>query len=317
MGRSFDLNLAAIRSVARFDADESGVLARELESIERVVTLQAYPELKSLDLVPLIPGVDPGAETYTWRHADGVGKAKVIANMSEDIPSVDISIDENYVPVRTIATQYHFTVQELRAFLLAKAKGSNIQLDTARAEQARRLIARLVDEIVAIGVAAVPNLTGFLNNGNVSITAAAGVWAGMTPQQILADIQKLERKVITQSMEVFSADVLVVPINQYALLSQPLGVNNDHSIKDFILENALSIKSIIPWNRLTNAAAGGATDRAVAYKRDVTVAGAIVPLMFEAQPPQAHGLRFDVACEARCGGTVVRQPLGMAYMDGV
>ena len=73
--RKVDIYAAAFRRNERFDADESAVLARQLESIEKVVSQVRYPDLKALQFVPLIPGIDPGAETYTWRLQDKVGVA--------------------------------------------------------------------------------------------------------------------------------------------------------------------------------------------------------------------------------------------------
>ncbi len=318
MGRKLNMIVNALAAGERFDADESAVLARELESIEREVTKTIYPELRGLQYVPMIPGIDPGSATYTWRRSDMVGKAKVMANRGDDIPRVDVSIGENYTPIRTVAQMYDYTTDELRAFALAKSRGSNLQLDTARAEAARLLIARELDEIVSIGIASIAGITGFINNGDVGIIAATAAWSTLTPQGILADLQRMERQVFTQSKEVLPADTIYLPLAQYALVAQtPLGVNNDKTVLDFFLKNSMTIKAVMPWYRLTNAAVGSVTDRAVAARRDPAVAGAVVPLLFLAQPPQARGLGFDIPCEAKCGGTVVKQPLGMTYMDGV
>ncbi len=319
MRSKLSINAAALQMSQRFDADESAVLARELESIEKVVTQVRYPDLKSLLFVPLISGIDPGAETYTWRLQDKVGSAKIMANRGDDLPRVDISMSENYTPIRTIGNKFDYTTQELRAFNLARARGSSIALDQERAKAARLMIDRQIDSMVASGVSAVSGLTGFLNNTNVNIIApAVGGWATATPGQMLQDLQKLEKAVYTQSKEMMPADTILLPLNQYALAAQtPLGVNNDKTVLQFFLANALSVKNVEPWYLLTNAGAGGSVDRAVAYRRDVMVCGAVVPLLFEQQPPQARDLGFDIPCEARCGGTVVRFPLGMAYMDSL
>jgi hypothetical protein len=71
------------------------------------------------------------------------------------------------------------------------------------------------------------------------------------------------------------------------------------------------------WPLLSTADAGRTGPRAVAYKRSVDVAGAVVPLAFQSQPPQAQGLEWLIPCEGVCGGAAVKQPLGMYYRDGL
>ncbi len=164
---SYEHNRRALE--LRLDADESAVLARELESIEKIVTETRYPELKALLYVPLIVGVDPGAETYTWRRSDKVGTAKVIANRADDLPRVDISLTENYVPIRGVGNVYDYTVQELRAFKLAKSRGSSISLDQERAKSARLFIERKIDAMVATGEPDIAAITGMINNSSVNI----------------------------------------------------------------------------------------------------------------------------------------------------
>ncbi len=310
---------AALAMSQRFDADESAVLARQLESIEKVVTQTIYPELKALMFVPLIAGVDPGADIYTWQRSDMVGEAKLMANRGGDLPRVDMSLNENYVPIRTVGDKYDYTTQELRAFQLAKARGGSIQLDVERARIARLMIDRKIDAMVTSGESSVSGLTGFVNNSNVTIIApTAGAWSTATAPQILQDMQKLEKQVYTQSNEALPATTMLLPLNQFAIASQtPLGVNSDKTVLQFFLANSLSIKEVLPWYKLTNAGAGGSIDRAVAYRRDPMVVGAVVPLLFEQQPPQPRDLGFDIACEARCGGCVVKMPLGMAYLDSI
>jgi hypothetical protein len=304
---------------ARFDAGETAVMARELEHIEQQVTEVLYPDLYAMDFIPLIPGVDAGAEIYTWRQEDLVGEAKVIANRGEDLPTVDISLTENYVPIRSIGNSYSYTTQELRRFAEMKARGSSIQLDVERAKKAREFIERKTDAVLFGGESGVTGLTGFANNTNVNLqTPAFGSWATATAQQILADLQLAERTVFTQSKQRLMADTILLDPVSYALAAQtPLGVNNDHTCLRFFLESAMSVKTVRPWWRLSTADAGGTGPRMICYKRDLSVLGGLVPLVFQAQPPQPRGLEFVIPAEARVGGTVVKRPLGVLYMDSL
>lgn len=312
------MNRYAHALAARFDAGETAVTARELEHIEQQVTEVLYPDLYAQDFVPLIPGVDAGAEVYTWRQEDYVGEAKVVANRGDDLPSVDVSLTENYHPIRTVGDKYSYTTQELRRFAEMKARGSSIQLDVERAKKAREFIERKIDAMLTTGDTPT-GIKGIANNSNVTLgTLPFGSWTTATAQQILADLQYLERTVYTQSKQRLMADTMLLDPESYAIAMQtPLGVNNDHTVMAFFLASAMSVKTVRPWWRLSTADAGGTGKRAIAYKRDVTVLGSLIPLIFQAQPPQARGLEFEIPCEARCGGVVVKRPLGVLYADGL
>ena len=51
----------------RLDANETAMFARALEHIQVQTYDQLYPELKGIQLVPIIGGIDPGAEWFDWR----------------------------------------------------------------------------------------------------------------------------------------------------------------------------------------------------------------------------------------------------------
>lgn len=348
MGARFDSHLRALQQfvsqngldrdpnpMTRMDADETGILARELEQIETQLIRTRYPDVIGLDYIPLIPGTDPGlmaGGTYTWRRADKRGQARFIADMAADFPRAEIDVSENYTPVRPIGMAYGYTVPEIKAFALAQKRGGNINLETERALAARHFIDRFVDQILAIGApdfGTVNPIVGLASDSSVSIlTPVAGAWGvgstgvlSATPQQILADIQAMERYVWHNSLTTALADTLLLPSDSFSLLNTPLGVNNDHTILDFVLQNSLCKAmtgkplNIKPWWQL-NTAGAGSVPRAVAYQRDPTVLGALVPVLFEQLPAQPINAAYNIPCLAACGGTVIKFPPGVVYMDG-
>lgn len=319
--------------VYRMDADESGVLARELEHIESVLIRTRYPDVVGLDYIPLIAGVDPGliaGGTYTWRRSDKRGAARFIANMAADFPRADVDASENYTPVRAIGMAYGYSVSEIKAFALAQKRGGNINLEQERALTARHLIDRKIDELLAIGSADITGITGLANDGSVNIlTPNAGSWGvgstgvlNVTANQLLNDLLAMERAVYSQSLTTAVADTMLLPSDAYSLANTPLGVNNDKTILTYFEDNSLYMRltgkkiTVKPWWRL-NTAGSGNVPRAVAYQRDPTVLGALVPLPFEQLPAQAVNAAFNIPCLAACGGTVIKFPPGVVYMDGV
>jgi hypothetical protein len=321
MSRIREMYAHAIPRVIHLDAVGTAALARELESIQRDVTMTVYPDLLARTYVPQLPDVQRGAEHHTWRRMDLKGMAKLVGNDTTDLPDVDVDVKESFTPLRSYGNKYGYTVEELDAFELARSRGSNIQLDTARADAAHMLIDRKLDQVIAIGDPLVGGdypIVGMCNHPDVTIfTPITGNWLTATAPQILADVNKLVMAVINQSFSVTPPDTILMPIDRHALLStMPLGANNDKTVMDFILKNNPWIKAIEPWWYLSTAGASGGP-RVVAYKRSVEVVGHATPILFEALPPQPKNLKFDVPCRGKTGGSIVRFPLGMAYMDGI
>jgi hypothetical protein len=304
----------------RVDAGETAVMARELEHVAADVTRVIYPTLKSRDFVPMIEGgVDPGADAFTWRGLDLAGYAELIGNGAKDLPSVEIDEVERSRPIRSFGAQYGYTVQDLRSFALAQKRGGNVALDREKATGARLIIERKHDAMVALGDTRVSGLTGFINDPNVSIASAGvslnGSWATQSPDAILADMNYMVQTVITQSLDVIEPDTLVLPSAQHSIVTtRRLGTGTDTTIAKFFEANT-GVK-VAKWNLLKGRGAGNA-DRMVCYKRDPLIAGCVVPIVFQAQAPQLKGFRFNIPCEGRSGGTIVRVPLGMLYGDGI
>ena len=305
----------------RFDAGESIVIARSLDHVEQRITEVMYSELRALKYVPTIPGIDPGAKSYTFMVMDRVGQAAAAAERGKDLPRADVFLSENTSGIKTYGAQYGYTTQELREIAMAATRGVNVQLDVARAETAAKMIARKIDNIVAFGDPIDTRIKGFLNNSSVAVGAAGGVWSGLTAEQLLAELFVLANYQVQISKEIFTADTILLPTAQWQLVGvTPYGTAGLKTVLQFFNEamsNMGRSVTVASWPLLATADAGGTGPRAVAYVRNVDVAGAIVPLAFQAQPPQAQGLEWLIPCEGVCGGAAVKQPLGMYYHDGL
>jgi len=305
----------------RFDAGETLVIQRSLDHIEQKVTDVLYAEMRALKYVPVIGGIDPGAKTYTFAVMDRVGRAAAAAERGRDLPRADVSLTENTSAIKPYGASYAYTTQELREIAMAAARGLNLALDQARAETAAQMIARKIDELVAFGDANDTRIKGFLNSSSVTVGAAAGTWSGLTDLQLLAELFALANTQLTVSKEVFSPDTILLPTAQHQLVATtPYGTAGLKTVLAFfneaMREQGRNVE-VASWPLLATADALRTGPRAVAYKRSADVAGAIVPLAFQAQPPQAQGLEWVVPCEAVCGGTAVKQPLGIYYRDGL
>lgn len=305
----------------RLDAGETAVVARSLEHVEQSILETVVAELRSLRFIPTIGGIDPGARLYTWYRSTFVGEAARTGDLGRDLPRVDGSLQAQHTNIASYGAAYGFTVQELREIALAARNGLNIQLDTMRANKAAEVIARKIDNVVAFGDPEDATIKGALNAAEVSIGAAAGVWSGLTAAQLMDELFAMANANLIVSKETMQPDTILLPTAQMLQVTRtPLGTNADRSVLSYFMEsmqNAQRPMNVASWPLLNTADAARTGPRAVAYKRDVNVVGAIVPMPFQSQPPQARDLEFVVPCEGICGGAAVKQPLGMYYVDGL
>lgn len=296
----------------RADANETMFFTRQLEHVQVEVVEDEFPELKAKQLIPLRGGVNPGAQSFTWRQWSRVGLAKMIANYATDLPDMKMYGTEATTSIRTIGDKYSYSTQDIRSAMMG-----NVPLDSMYARYAREAYERKVDSVLALGDST-RNVPGFLKNSAVPLVTSGitGNWDGSTPAQILADLYAFAFSVWNASKQIHSPATLLLGGKEYQIIaSTPFSSQVPDTILEVFMRSSTMIREVIPWLACEGAAANGTDNRAVAYTRDPRYLGYIEPLPFQSLPPQAHGLEFEVPCEGRVGGTVIYRPLSMAYCD--
>jgi hypothetical protein len=305
--------------LAKFDANETAFLERELTFVRSKIFTVQYTELRARTFIPLATDIPPWADTHTYKVNDRTGKARVGSYQSKDIPRVDIQTREVLTHCVPITDAFAWNIDEMR-----KAAALGVPLQENKASAARMAIETSIDEILALGD--LGNQTGlsskgFLNNADVVsngiVNPASDPWDGTTTaDQMLADLNSPVNTIVQNSNNVFIPDTYILPPKTFNLAAQKrIGVDSSMTVLQFFLATNPYIKNVDQWTRCTGAGAGGSTSRAVIYKRDPAVLEGIVNQEFEALPPETKGFEFEVPCHAKCGGTVIYQPLAVRYMD--
>lgn len=314
------------RDETRLDAAELLFFKRELESIDTKIYDIKFPLLKGRTLVPKILDVGEWDTEYTYRQYETSGRAKIIAGDADDLPSVNAVGREFTSRVKLLGDSYSYSIADIRA---AAAKGKPLSDLMARA--ARRAIEELIDELIAFG-SAEHQMSGFVNNAAVddtfvpaTKTAGGTTWLdsgapNATAQEMVADINSF---VATRWGALKEAEGLggmltvVLPSAEYAYLaSEPMGDNADKTALKFLTENNPFLEGIVPWHKLDGAGESNA-NRMIVYLRNPEVLGSLVPLEYSPQNVEQRGINFKVPVIARCGGTVIRYPVAVAYADGI
>jgi hypothetical protein len=311
----------------RLDSNDVLFFKRELESIDSRIYEVKFPLLKGKALIPKVTDVGETDNEYTYRQYTLTGKAKIISDGADDLPSVNAEGQEFTSRIKILGTKYGYNLFEIKA---AAAKGKPLSDLLARA--ARRAIEEEIDSILAFGSSA-HSMKGFVNSADVDATtfvpstktAGGTTWLdsgapNATGAEMVGDVNVLVAQVWNQLKEAEGIGgklVIVVPAAEYAYLaSQPMGDNADKTALRFLTENNPFLEEIVPWHKLAGAG-DSSSNRMICYVRDPQVLGALVPLEYSPQMVQQLGLKFEVPVVARCGGTVIRYPIAMAYGDGI
>lgn len=300
----------------RFDAADTAIVFRKLESVKAQTYDVKYAEYKLRTFVPLATDVDPAADTIVYGQFDQFGMAKIIANYSMDLPRVDILAKEFRTPVKSLGASYGYSVMDVR-----RARLANVSFESKRALAARRAIEAAIDKIGAYGDDT--GLPGLLTNPNVAETSLPnGTWisSNRTAVQMLADLHALVDASVNAGSDVFIPDTIVLPPREFARIAQTfMSTDNTTTVlKAFLNENPY-IKNVDFWHRLNEVpASGGGTRKLVlCYTRSPEVMTLEIPQEFEQFPPQPKGLAFEVSCHARLGGVVIRYPVAVRYGTGI
>ena len=306
--------------------DASVFFARELDHVKSKSYDKQYPQFTALTLFPQTSEADPGAETITYYTYDKTGLAKIISNYATDLPRADVTGKPSFAQIKSMGASYGYSAQEMRASRLAGKS-----LDSRKGESARFQIDNLNNKIAWAGDAE-SGLMGVLSEGqNVPMFAilpgASGKtsWLEKTADEILDDINGMQKQVDAATMNVERPDTLCVPSDVYMHISTKRIPDTTMTVKAFILENAPYLKDIVPAPELnanavgTNPYAEAVDGQGVAFlfHNDPEKMSLENPMAFYQYPLQAKGLEIVVPCEARTAGVIFYYPLSALIAVGV
>lgn len=299
------------QSALGFTIQQTSIIEREVNQIE-------YPDVNYAELIPLDFSGGEWAKSVTYYSGDKYGKADWINGNADDIPMAGTTMAKHETQVYTAGIGYGWGLEEISQAVML---GRNLPADDAVA--ARRAYEEMVYRTLLFGDAS-KNFTGLFNAPGVTAATAADSWDTATPDQIIADMNNMLIGQFTGTLFTSMADTLLLPYDRFLkLASTPRSNESDTSILTWYLANnpytaltgrPLRIRGV---QGLQTAGAGG-THRAVAYRRDPNVVKAHIPMPHRFLPVyQAGPIRWEVPGIFRLGGTDVRRPLDVSYLDAI
>ncbi|MFT4076856.1 MAG: DUF2184 domain-containing protein [Asticcacaulis sp.] len=302
-----------------------GFVTPAFYNIERTIYQRKYPSFDYASLIPVITEGSEWARGTLFRSSDAAGTAEFLSGKGFDMPYADVTRDQFLKGFELAGIGYEWSLEEIN---VAAAEGRNLTDEKASAS---RRIAEQMLWTVAMSGTTEKNWTGLINDANVTSTVApadgtssATAWASKTPDQVLRDFNALITNQYLGTSETAIADTVLLPwavLNSMA--TTRLGSNVSDTILRFLRENnaytaetgqQLTIRSL----RALNTAGASSSGRAVAYRRDPEVLRFHLPMPHKFLAPwQKSSMSYEVAGIMRTGGTEIRLPKEVRYLDGV
>lgn len=303
-----------------------GFVRSETQNIETEIYKIKYPAFNYADFIPVVTEGSPWASGTTFYTMDTVGKTEWLGNEANDIPYTDLLRDQGSHAYYARGGAYRWSLMELnRAAMLG------ISLGTEKAAGTRSVMERFLFDL-AISGDTEKDMKGFINYTGITagdvLANGSGTlntdWSGKTADQIIADIRIGFDAIRAATGEVELPDTLAVPSATYSMLATKRissGGDGTMTVLDYIstvFGKAYNTPfTIRPLRQLAGADAGG-DGRAVLYKNARDVLRFHLPRPFQFQPIfQKNSLEWEQVGFAVTGGTEIRLPKAMIYMDGI
>ena len=314
------------------DAQQAlGFVRPQFYNIERTIYEVKYPSFDYASLVPVVTEGSEWARGTLFRSIDSAGRAEFLNGKGFDMPFADVTASQYTKGFELAGIGYEWGLEELS---VAALEGRALGDDKARA--ARRIAEQFLWNVAMTGrtdgnlSTSEKGWTGLLNDPNVpAITAPAGAgggtaWTGKTANEIGADFNSALTGVITTTNETEEADTVLLPTSRYNYIaSTPRTTGTDSTILSFLQANNVYTQRtgrpllIRGFRGLETAGAAG-SKRMVAYRRAPDVVRFHLPMPHKfLQPFQKSSMAWEVGGIMRTGGTEVRLPSAMSYVDGI
>lgn len=266
---------------------------------------QAYPQTGVLELFPVTTELSPVTKNFEWLEFDGVTSAKIIADYTDDLPTVEAMASEKTGKVFRLGNAWFISIDEIKA---GQALGSS--LSDRKASLAREGHETLVNDLVFKG-SAPHNIVSVFDQPNINRLTSAS-WT--TPEIAFSELQDLIETIEDVTLGRHHVTNIAIPPSKRRLLTQKMP-DVTESYLAWFKENYpnVTITAIAELEDID----GAGTKGVLAYEKDPMNMSIEIPERFNMLPMQPKDLHFKVPCTSKCTGLIVYRPLTIAILSGV
>jgi hypothetical protein len=302
-------------------------MVQQASMIEAEVYRVRYPDIQYQQLMPIDTSGGDWIKSKTFFSLDHVGQAGWLNHYSSDVRLADIERNKFEMTIELAGIGYRYTLEEVGQTMQVP----NLNLSTERAEAAGRAAEEFLDNLALRGDAT-KGYPGLINSPAVTAedapntgTASGRNWESKNADQILNDINVVALGAIySNSQTVEMADTLLLPPAKFSLIAtRRISDQSDITVLDWVRRfNAFTAVTgrpiMIRAVRGLETAGTGVVTRMVAYRNDTQVLKFHLPMPHRFLPVWQTGpIVFDVPGIFRTGGTEIRRPGAMKYVDEI
>lgn len=303
-----------------------GFVQSNLYNVEQTVYQTKYPSYSYADYAPVITEGSEWAIGTTFYSGDIAGSMEWFAASAFDVPNADISMSQFTQGYHLSALGFQYNLEEI-----SRAQMAGRNLSAEKAVAARKVAERFAFYKFLQGDTT-KGMQGLFNYAGVPTATAAAtgtgsspLWANKTQDQILTDINAALLGIYTSTLETEMADTIVLPTSRWLKLSSVARTSqSDTTTLNYLERNNIYTAQTngqplrILASRLLETAGAGGTARMIAYRRDPEVVRFHLPMPYRIMAPEPmRALTVQVPGIMRMGGTEVRLPNAISYIDGI
>ncbi|RTQ01292.1 DUF2184 domain-containing protein [Enterobacter sp. WCHEn045836] len=306
-----------------------GFLMQQAAHLEAKVYEKKYPQYKYDKLVPLDASAPDWTDVVAFQTTDARGELQLLGPNSTDVPTVDIAMGVGHHQIKTAALGYTYTLEEI-----GRAQLYGEPLDARKATAVRDVTERGLNKIylwgrlVGEGLYTSKNVTRELAKTTLKDLVAAIPEKGTQP---IIDFfgHAYNQVYLTNTNTVFRPTDFVLPPEQMQLLMRTmLSTHNasnytllmflQENFRDMTFTDDIMLSTDVKDDQGQPEETPLDDDRLVVYCRDMEVVKGhdTMPLQFLA-PATTDNVHFKVPAIMRTGGTEIRVPGALHYIDGV
>jgi hypothetical protein len=317
--KTFDANPQAALSFLQQQAAYLEPLAYEIE----------YPELNYTRLTSIKTNIPDWSNSYVFRAYDTAGELEFLASGAGDIANIDVAYNQFHTTLQTMALGYRYTIEEIGQAMLM-----GVPLEQDRVNGARRIVEQGLNKLCLLG-ADTTDWPGLYTSSKVSVETA-----DKTIAALIADIDPANGTGVQPIVDFFQNAIIqvwdintntvwaptniVLPPGPFALLSATILSYTGDTLLSYLMKNlgagfnvTFDVDVTLKQENI-GASTPGNTNRMVVLTKNPDVAEFLLPMPFRfLAPATTDQVNFFVGGILRSGGTIVKLPAAMHYVDKV
>lgn len=310
----FDANVVAAHlqmQGVKSDASDMGVwTAQELHKIRSTAYEKEYPAGSALRVFPVTNELSDTDKTFEYQVFDKVGYAKIIADYTDDLPTVDALMTSEFGKVFRLGNAYLISIDEIKA-----GQRTGKSLSTRKSNACQLAHDQLVNKLVFKG-SKPHKIPSVFDHPNITKIVSTKWMDGETkkPETAQDELEKAIEILETQTKGQHRATNILIPPSMRKVLSVRMPETSESYLQYFQKQNAgITIDSI---SELEDYDGTGAK-AVLVYEKDPMNMSIEIPEVFNMLPAQPKDLHFKVPCTSKCTGLTIYRPLTLVLITGV